>query len=176
VKTAVGKPLSRPDNIAPLEAAQHANSVGQFEKQSGEVCGITMSDLLPVGISDVLPSLRSVTPHFEAWRRQSKLQDPPEQYVAIGIFAQYVAHELFLRRDEKTLLAVTAVIEDLLARGNADAIGILVVGLLEGIQNTLLNSDNVLDSFRPYLGELAASRWDEVINFWNTGSPGRAET
>jgi hypothetical protein len=121
--------------------------------------------LVPDRSDRVMPALVAVCPSFDQqWAALlSDAEGENGPYVAVGQFAAHLVDKL--QNDETSEFPeVFRVVEDLLAADEPGVRDLVVVGLIEDLQNDAGQAP--AGAFRPWLGALTATAWDDVNRFW----------
>lgn len=91
-------------------------------------------------------------------------------YIVLGGFADFLI-EAFHKKDETLLKEAATLIERLYLEGDGYVKEATTIGLLEGIQNTLLNASIDPEKFAPYLLLESRRWWASLSRFWNKEIP-----
>lgn len=123
--------------------------------------------------SEMLPLLVEASPSFSKEWAVFQLEWANElsfpYYIALGAFACHMCSLLFEGQDQ-ALAKVFAVIERLHNEGNTYVKEAVTVGLLEDLQNMMLNHPTMkLEQFERFLLPETMRYWNKVIEFWNQG-------
>lgn len=122
---------------------------------------------------NIIPLLVEASPGFQTiWEefvktQNGELEDLP-YFICLGDFAQYLIEKL----DKKVthdFEAIFQVVERLHIEGDHYVKEAATVGLLEGIQNIMLNTNKNPDLFRPFLLPETARWWNKLNDFWENG-------
>ena len=117
---------------------------------------------------EAVPGFR---PQWEAfvveWTGEGKLGDMPN-YVLLGDLARYLLERL--EADDTTEVTNSLqVCEGWIVYGDSYVKNAAIVGLLEGLQNTMLNRDISEDRIMGFLGPESLKQWKALNHFWATG-------
>jgi hypothetical protein len=130
-----------------------------------------------IGRAQVLPLLVAACPSFRAAHPaiaidESGMIDPFEQ---LGAFAHHLV-DLAADGRADELPAVFAVVEDVLADGDGEAVTFVRTGLIEDIQNITSHRDVTVepDAFVAVLGPAAAEVWQQLDESWTAAAAERA--
>jgi hypothetical protein len=126
---------------------------------------IEASEMFPL-LVEASPSFSKEWAGFQAeWANELSLP----YYIALGVFACHMC-SLFSEGQHQTLAKVFAVIERLHNEGNSYVKEAAIVGLLEDLQNLILNHPTMeLEQFERFLFPETMRYWYKVIAFWNEG-------
>jgi hypothetical protein len=112
------------------------------------------------------PSFLGATDLFDymAW---SEEEGEPDEYIRAAALAQHVVR-LVERREVDELPSVFALVEEILAEGDPDAVYLIRMGLLESLLNICSHDDVPVDAsqFELLLGTEAAEEWHALAALW----------
>lgn len=114
----------------------------------------------------LLEACPSFGPKWQAFLDEWK--DEPEEmplYIALGDYARQLIRMLG-RSETDGFPKVFHTIERLLCQGDHYVRQAIAVGLLEGLQNSILTSKSQTKQLRQYLGPESKGSWDRLIRFW----------
>jgi hypothetical protein len=132
---------------------------------SGDVIVITKENMIPL-LLEASPGFKSVWEEFV--KTQNSEPENLPYYICLGDFARYLIEKLD-KKDTHDFEAVFQVIEQLHIEGDSYVKNAATVGLLEGIQNIMLNTDKNPDLFRPFLLPETTRWWNKLNDFWEKG-------
>jgi hypothetical protein len=94
-------------------------------------------------------------------------QDDPDLFVRMSAFAIHLVR-LIEQRDDEQVSRVFAAVEEVFEHGDASAIELIKLGMLEVLQNVVSHSDVEVSSedVRARLGSAAGRAWDELAELW----------
>ena len=115
----------------------------------------------------ILECLRACSLLQPAWDAHLQSWDGEERgdYNDIGVVADFVVG-CFERGQTDALSKIFFVAEDFLHKGDETQKGLVIVGLLEGIQNISSHRPFGADVFIPYLGASTKGAWEELNRAW----------
>jgi hypothetical protein len=117
----------------------------------------------------MLELLRAASPSFEGRYRefQAEWEDEKDRpyYLALSAYADHVMG-LIAKEDQKALRKVFGAVERLLAEGGEYVKEAVLWGLIEDLQNHLLEDGIELSRVEPVLGVLSSAGWTRVREYW----------
>lgn len=89
-------------------------------------------------------------------------------YIALSDFARHLCDKLN-KNEINDFPKIFSTIEDLHIHGTHYVREAVTIGLLESIQNTMLNNDKDPNVFMKFLGNETIKSWNELNKFWDEG-------
>lgn len=118
-------------------------------------------------MKELIKSCPSYQTRWEEYVKNNyKTEDEQLLYIDLSDFASYIV-DLYRQNKTDEFPEVFEVIELLHTSGDDYVKEAATIGLLEDIQNQLLNYQIDLRNFEQFLKKDSQKWWDNLINFWN---------
>lgn len=119
----------------------------------------------------IFPMLLQACPsylnRYEAYiEKNYEIEEERLLYVDIGDFTAYMI-ECYAKRKTDEFDEAFDAIERMLVHGDSYVQDFAVVGILETLQNQLLDKEIELNEFEPLLQPESKAAWRHLIDFWN---------
>lgn len=119
----------------------------------------------------IFPMLLQACPsylnRYKAYIEQNyEIEEEKLLYVDIGNFTAYMI-ECYAKRKTDEFDEAFDAIEHMLVQGDSYVQDFAVVGILETLQNQLLDKEIELNEFEPLLQPESKAAWRHLIDFWN---------
>jgi len=115
----------------------------------------------------LLQACPSYLSKYEAYIEQNyEIEEERLLYVDIGDFTAYMI-ECYAKRKTDEFDEAFDAIERMLVHGDSYVQDFAVVGILETLQNQLLDKEIELNEFEPLLQSESKAAWRHLIDFWN---------
>ena len=98
--------------------------------------------------------------HLKDWEGES-----PAHYIEISVFARHLV-DSYEEAQTESFAQVFGLVERLIEEGDDDTQGVMIVGLLEGLQNIASWKTFGSCVFEPYLGPKSLIAWRELEALW----------
>jgi hypothetical protein len=98
--------------------------------------------------------------HLKDWEGE-----PPAHYIEISVFAHHLVN-CYEKSQTQSFTQVFELVERLIVEGDDDTQGVMIVGLLEGLQNIASWRSFGSRVFEPYLGPKSLAVWHELEIIW----------
>ncbi|MBA3920777.1 MAG: hypothetical protein H0X31_03315 [Nostocaceae cyanobacterium] len=105
-----------------------------------------------------------VRPELEEYRKHWG-DEPPLYYCEIDIFTSYVVDSYEKARTE-SFAPIFQLVERLITEGDDETQCLMIVGLLEGLQNSASWRSFGYHAFEPYLEPTSLAAWRELEVMW----------
>ncbi len=123
--------------------------------------------------------LTAITPELkERWEKHivdeygsyDEYQDNKLDYIDIGVFVQFLK-EKYLENDTEIFYLFFSELEKIIRHANSYTKELMVVGLLEGLQNSCGEDIDYYNAFHKWMLSKTRGHWNELIKYWE-GSDG----
>ena len=116
----------------------------------------------------IIEACPSFEPEWNRFCEEWQDDENPPRYVSLGDFARHLTALIKSGRTE-SFPDVFEAIERLHLDGDQYVREAAAVGILEGLQNNMINSKSDPEQFRPFLCPESEYWWDKLYEFWNDG-------